>query len=125
MLHIFHESASIYSLKVACMPVTAGITYDHEIIFSPDGDRSGGSDSDSLTETGNRLYRTVAGVEGIWIIAVQSESGGTYIDSATGAYAFHPEYYDFYIRTCWYKPTQDYPTTIGTIVRLYNPEIME
>jgi len=80
-----------------------------------------GKDSDELVETDeserDQLYRVVAKVEGIWIIAVR---GG--IQDAT---THQPEFFDFYIRTCWYEPGNDYPTSIGTIVRLYNPEVVE
>lgn len=54
-------------------------------------------------------------VEGIWIVATRSES------ERNGK----PEFYDFHIRTCWYSPGSSRPTTIGTIVRLYNPELTE
>jgi len=79
-------------------------------------------DSDLLVETDetrthDQLYRVVASVEGIWVIAVR----GGIRDDATK----EPEFFDFYIRTCWYEPGNDYPTAIGTIVRLYNPEIIE
>ena len=30
-------------------------------------------------------------------------------------------YYDFHIRACWLAPGNDVPTTLGTIVRLYDP----
>jgi len=80
-----------------------------------------GLDSDLLVETdgqGNdQLYRVVASVEGIWVIAVR----GGIQDLTTN----EPEFFDFYIRTCWYEPGNDYPTAIGTIVRLYNPEVVE
>jgi prepilin-type N-terminal cleavage/methylation domain-containing protein len=63
------------------------------------------------------MYRKIAVSEGIWIIPV---AGGT-VDSATK----QPEYYDFHIRTCWHSVGRVVPSTIGTIVRLYNPEVIE
>jgi len=82
-----------------------------------------GKDSDQLVETdgqgSDQLYRVVAKAEGIWVIAVR---GGIRGD---GANRGEPEFFDFYIRTCWYEPGNDYPTAIGTIVRLYNPEVVE
>ena len=44
---------------------------------------------------------------GFWIYAVE---GG---DSNNG-------YYDFYFQTCWYAPGRNNPTTIDTVIRLYD-----
>jgi len=61
------------------------------------------------------VVRQVAQVEGIWIISVK---GGTIVRG-------QPEYYDFHIRTCWHSVGRRAPSTISTIVRLYNPEVIE
>ena len=57
-----------------------------------------------------RTFATInAGrAEGIWIepVAPAARSG----------------YYDFYIYACWQAPGSNVPTTLGTIVRLYDPE---
>lgn len=57
-------------------------------------------------------YTRVARVEGIWVIAVRDSS------SLSGK----PKYYDFYIQTCWNGSNSNTPTSLDTIVRLYNPE---
>lgn len=62
-------------------------------------------------------YTTLARAEGIWVISVRSEQKDANSDK--------PEYFDFHIRTCWYAPGHAYPSTIATIVRLYNPELIE
>ena len=59
-------------------------------------------------------YTTVASAEGIWVISAQDVTSGT---------SSKPKFYDFHIYTCWYAPGQTNPTTIGTIIRLYNPEM--
>jgi prepilin-type N-terminal cleavage/methylation domain-containing protein len=64
----------------------------------------------------SRTFRQVSQVEGIWITTVQ---GGK--EAENGQH----EYYDFHIRTCWNAVGRTTPTTIGTIVRLYNPEVVE
>lgn len=64
--------------------------------------------SEELTEQG--YYNRVQLVEGMGVIAVKA-------DNST-----NPEFYDFHIRTCWYAPGRVVPTTINTIIRLYNPE---
>ena len=57
--------------------------------------------------------------EGIYIVAVRDGGTGMVIsgDRTTSASAF----YDFYIRTCWYGTDADRPTTISTVMRLYDP----
>lgn len=89
------------------------------LIFSNRG-RAEDSTSDALVEeddvNSDRLYRMVSSAEGIWVIAVRGVE-----DEVT----HEPEFFDFYIRTCWYESGRDYPSAIGTIVRLYNPEVVE
>lgn len=81
----------------------------------------GAGDSDEeLTEAdilSGTVYNKIARIEGIWVIAVQDET-----DSSKNG---RPEFFDFHIRTCWYAPNHDYPTTIATIIRLYNPEVIK
>lgn len=70
----------------------------------------------SLTASGDTLNKA----EGIYIIAVKDP--GTQIvgkDTKTSAY------YDFYIRTCWYGTGDQSPSTISTVMRLYDPGIAE
>ena len=62
-------------------------------------------------------YNQVARAEGIWVIAVRD-----YRDTSTHTV---PEYYDFQIRTCWFAPGHNRPSTIATTIRLYNPEYIE
>ncbi len=72
---------------------------------------AGGSateNSDELVERG--YYDRVQRAEGIGVIAVRGDETSS------------PEFYDFHIRTCWYAPGRSIPSTINTIVRLYNPE---
>ena len=62
-------------------------------------------------------YTTLARSEGIWVISVRSEQ--------TDVNSGKPEYFDFHIRSCWYAPGHAFPSTIATIIRLYNPELIE
>lgn len=75
--------------------------------------------SDQMFETFD--YRYVSRAEGIWVIATRDE---TRRDS-DGVIDAIPEFYDFHIYTCWIAPGKNRPSTIGTIVRLYNPELVE
>ncbi len=64
-------------------------------------------------------------VEGLFIIAVKnSSSGGSATNIVEGdTIKRRSAYYDFYIRSCWYAPGSNSPTTISTVVRLYNPNV--
>lgn len=57
-------------------------------------------------------YTRVARAEGIWVIAVRDSS----------SLASRPKYYDFYIQTCWNGSNSSTPTSLDTVIRLYNPE---
>lgn len=78
------------------------------IIFRRSGASSSNNNSDELVERG--YYDQVDRVEGFGVIAVKGDDSDA------------PEFYDFHIRTCWYAPGRVVPSTINTIVRLYNPE---
>ena len=64
--------------------------------------------SEKFTD-GAPIYRYVAQAEGIWVIAVTDGNAD-------------PQYYDFYIESCWYGPNTTSPTALDTVIRLYNPE---
>ena len=63
---------------------------------------------------------TVFRAEGIYVIGVKDSNTTSVIadNAATNKSAF----YDFYIRTCWYGIDADQPSTISTVIRLYNPD---
>ena len=63
------------------------------------------ADSNTIkTETNSSV-----GSEGLWIEAVAGSNNSS------------NKYYDFHIRACWKAPGSNVDTTIGTIVRLYDP----
>lgn len=64
------------------------------------------SDS-SLNKT---YYEYLTKAQGIWVTGVASDDTSK------------PEYYDFYIRTCWYPPGSSESSTISTTIRLSNPD---
>ena len=78
---------------------------------------SGNNSDEELYESSD--YRYVGAAEGIYIIAVRDKTKNASTISST------PEFFDFHIRACWTGPNQKTPTTIGTTIRLYNPEIVE
>ena len=76
-------------------------------------DTAADNSSSSLAE--KQIYNRVARAEGIFIIAVG--------DNARDVK--RSNYYDFYIRSCWHSIGSYTPSTLTTIVRLYNPEVIE
>ena len=66
--------------------------------------------------------RTISRADGIYIIAIKDNESTTIIDgsSATKKAA----YYDFYLRTCWFSAGADRPSTVSTVIRLYDPNII-
>ena len=59
--------------------------------------------------------------EGLYIVAVR-DNGTTPIVSDKDTTKATSAYYNFYIRSCWYGPGAERPSTISTVVRLYDPE---
>lgn len=59
----------------------------------------------------------ISSVQGLWVNTVPAQIKTTETLSAK------PEFFDFHVYTCWYGPGRNHPTTIGTIIRLYNPAI--
>lgn len=78
-----------------------------------------GSDSEQLY---SQNYGTsLKSIEGIFIIAVKDNNATNVVAGAD--VEKRSAFYDFYIRTCWYGASANTPTTISTVVRLYNPNI--
>ena len=74
----------------------------------------GNNGQSTLVENG--FYDHIDKADGIWIVALPEYSSSS---------AAHSNYYDFYVRTCWQAAGQTPPSSITTIVRLYNPEVLE
>lgn len=88
-------------------------TYPH-LIFT-ENDLNKNSDNESLAITGNltKVYQAA----GIYIVGVQDPKTTNIGGTKTSAF------YDFYIRTCWYGTDATRPSTISTVVRLYDPDV--
>jgi type II secretory pathway pseudopilin PulG len=70
------------------------------------------SDTNVIDSTSMNILR----VEGLWMFVV---AGGT------GEGGVVDDFYDFHIRACWHAPGRRVVSTIGTIIRLYNPRVYE
>lgn len=74
------------------------------------------SDATPSPSSGTTLATRQVAAEGIWVTAVQSDAG---IDCGNGD--VRPDFYDFYIRTCWDNPSGT-SSTISSTIRLFNSE---
>lgn len=89
------------------------ITYPRVIFGSATNNSSSGSLIDASDN--NDIYRA----EGIYIIAVQDDNTTKLIDGNS-----QPAFYDFYVRACWYGLDSEIPSTISTVIRLYDPPVL-
>jgi len=103
-------NADVNTNSFEVTPLYPRIVYTASGGSSPDNSTTGNLAADQSTFT--RIHKA----QGIWIVPVASGNL-----SSQGV----PEFYDFHIRTCWYAPGKKAPSTIGTIIRLYNPEHFE
>lgn len=68
--------------------------------------------------------------EGIYIIAVKEAEKATGNSNTTAivtddSIENKSAFYDFYIRTCWYGSDANLPSTISTVIRLYDPDVID
>lgn len=63
----------------------------------------------------NHLYNLVSSAEGIWIDVAGNNTTNLK----------RSDYFDFYVRTCWQSAGTRVPSTLTTVVRLYNPEVLQ
>lgn len=108
--------ASGNSLKFQATPLNPRIIYANATDEAQieDSDSGNWTMGEGNINVDDRLYDRVLLVEGIWVIAVQSDASNRNADGT-------PQYYDFYIGSCWYGPSSKNPTNLDTVIRLYNP----
>ncbi len=80
-------------------------------------------DSNGILSNGN-FNNTLQKAEGIYIIAVKDPNSTTIAGSGSEG-GKKSAYYDFYIRTCWYGTGDQTPSTISTVMRLYDPDAIK
>lgn len=88
---------------------------DTEAVVSstPHGDRFKETKTFPRITEGNALDPS-SKAEGIYVIGVK----GSKSNDGTELSLSERDYYDFYIRTCWYGSNADLPSTISTVIRL-------
>lgn len=93
-------------------------TYPH-LIFKESSTSDSNSDSDSGVLSDETNYDQLSKAEGIYIVAIKDKEGTNIGGVDKSAFI------DFYIRTCWYGSNDQTPSTISTIIRLHDPNVME
>ncbi len=94
-------------------------TYPH-LIFGGKSDRETELIDPSATAAATGGDSNLYKAEGIFIIAVADPETTPLVGSDDLG---NSAYYDFYIRTCWYGTGDQSPSTISTVMRLYNPDM--
>lgn len=92
-------------------------TYPRLIFTNLEGD-----ENETLLEDSG--YTNLLAAEGIYIIAIKDPNSTTIIGSES-ADNKEAAYFDFYIRTCWYGTGDQNPSTISTVMRLYDPDAVK
>lgn len=75
---------------------------------------------ETTTLAGGSLSDVLTSAEGIYVVAVYDP--GSVIVEEDGT-TKGGTYYDFYIRSCWYGLGAKAPSTISTVIRLYDPDM--
>lgn len=113
---LYDENAYVYSNNEETKNLfTATSTYPR-LVFTDNSNNLNNSDSNpSLIDAKVRsnLYQAA----GIYIVAVKDPGTTSIATTATSAF------YDFYVRTCWYGTDATRPSTISTVIRLYDPSV--
>ncbi len=115
-LGTFTNANSVYiSARDNSSKFSPAQTYPRLVYTTSSNKREDQSEIIADASTFNKFYRA----EGIYIIAVKDSSTTNIGGTKTAAF------YDFYIRTCWYGSNANEPSTISTVIRLYDPDIVK
>lgn len=94
-------------------------TYPHLVFTTQTGEADDNTTALTNDSFDTALYKAV----GIYVIAVKDSNTTNIVDDATTSTS--SAFYDFYIRTCWYGSNANEPSTISTVIRLYDPSVIK
>ena len=115
-------------------PKGPGVFYEAttfpRIFYGISGDVGKASSDDSflnqITDDDNNIRDddNIQRAEGIYIVATKGKHDIVIIGDDNSQNKTEPKYayYDFYIRSCWFPPSAKRPSTISTVIRLYDPD---
>lgn len=102
------------------------------ILYESTYNHGAGTDDSLLDQDGNDVAVTqnyfsdlVYTTEGLYVVAVKDQDTTAIVDSGNNTVHYESAFYDFYIRSCWFAPGADRPSTISTVIRLQDPETID
>ena len=96
-------------------------TYPHLIFGNSNSSNDDMTQDITAKSTSTNLYRA----EGIYILAVKDQNTTDVANNdptEVSATKSKSAFYDFYVRSCWYGTDAEEPSTISTVIRLYDPD---
>ena len=111
---IVADNSSVSAIKFQPAVLNPRVIYTGSD-FNVDGTPITSDDVFSEDENPDLRYTKVSLVEGIYDMVMAGKAENT----------DKPPHYDFYIYTCWMPSGAKRPTTIGTVLRLFNPEFVD
>lgn len=75
------------------------------------------NNKDALIDNPSDTMSSIQYAEGLYVLAVVDPKSTNIVGTGNTS-----AYFDFYIRTCWYGMGSETPSTISTVIRLYDPE---
>ena len=99
----------------------AATTYPHLVYEKYDPIEDENQEEEALLGQGE--YDILSRVEGIFVVGI-GDTNTTSIVNEDHTVEEKSAYYDFYVRSCWYNAGSETPSTISTLIRLRNPDLM-
>lgn len=96
-------------------------TYPHSITNSARDDQL----LDDVSSSDGNTLVPLERIEGIYVIAVADQQTTTIVSGSGHVLKQQTAFYDFYIRTCWFAPGAERPSTVSTVIRLQDPDVID
>lgn len=118
-------NAIIIPMNSSSTKFTTTSTYPR-IVFgtSTETSASVSNDPGSIYDAGEDNKDNLLSAEGLFIVPV-ADPGTAIVSGSSAIVQTRSAYYDFYIRSCWYNPGADRPSTISTVIRLQDPSAID
>ena len=116
------DSTDLKKIIAKSDSVSTSGTYPRLIYNANDDDILSDASVENNVITTSDSRKELQRAEGIWVTAISSEDGVQCKKPDSSDFEFRPDYYDFHIQTCWDSVAGDIASTIGSTVRLFNPD---
>ena len=117
-----NDVSSVYmAKKTDNNKITAASIYPRLVFNSAsNGDQDTPDDQAKLVD--DTSTDALHSAEGLYVIAVKDSGTTKIVDLDNKEISPTSAFYDFYIRACWYGTNSEEPSTISTVIRLYDPD---